>query len=214
MSSYNSAPQSYGGLQAQSPNQASPLTSKEQTPLIVYLLFVTLVELIGIVDLSLHTWIRYCDARFSLTYLYSDEFTDVSLSDLIDDCYDGYTDGPCGDVCSNLKHIRDAGNTMLWLGAISIALTAISAVSVVILVFTSKRFMGIAARLLLPTGMAIWIIGTVVYIALFAQVSNNASNETNVEAGMGLAIANAVLHVVCCLLGYVAASRLVTRWWG
>ena len=136
----------------------------------IYLCLVTLVEVLGIVDLSLHTWIRYCYARFSLLYLYSDEFDQQSLNSLISDCVGGYSFGPCGDLCSNLKHIRDAGHAMLWLVGLSIALTAISAVCVVVLVCTSNRFMSIVAKILLPTGMVVWIFGTVVYIALFERL--------------------------------------------
>jgi len=198
----------YGGLESQRANQAGPLTSKEKVPLFAYICLVVSVELIGIVDLALHSWIRYCEVRFGLKEIYSDDFEDENLGDLVSDCVSGYSSEDCGDICSNLKHLRDAGNVMEWLGALAIVFTGISAICMIVLAFSHKRIIAILTKILLPMGMVMWVIGTVVYIGLFAEVSNNASNKTAMQQGLGLAIANAALHVVTCLLGYMAVSRL------
>jgi len=206
---YNSAPQ-YDGLNIQGANQAGPLTSKEKVPLFAYICVAVIAELAGIVDLVLHYWIWYCGVKFSLTNAYDGPFK-MSLSSLADDCVSGYSSEDCGDICTNIKHLRDAGNVMEWLGALAIVFTGISVFCMVLLVFIPKRFLVILTKVLLSMGMMMWVIGTVVYIGLFAEVSNNATNETRVFPGLGLAIANAALHVVTCLLGYMAASRLALR---
>jgi uncharacterized membrane protein len=142
--------------------QAVPLTKKEKVPLAVYLGMVMVVEVLGIVDLSLHSWIRYCGARFGLKSAYS-EGADASFSDLSDACdVIDLSDTPCGDYCSNITYMKNAGVIMQILGAFAIVLTAVSAVFVTLQLLFSRRLISKIAKSLLPIGMALWILGTVI----------------------------------------------------
>jgi hypothetical protein len=201
------------GIESQPKGDKHPasLTKKELIPLLFYLSLVAIVEIVGIVDLCLHTWIRYCRTRFGLTSAYS-KYDDETLSVLIDLCDDDTSDGPCGDLCSNLKYLRDAGIEMQVLGAFAIVFTAASAVLIILQLFFSKQLIPKIAKSLLPIGMGLWILGTIICIALYVRVIVDAPDEASPKGGMGLAIANAVLHVVCCVLGYSAVRTLIARW--
>ena len=92
------------------------------------------------VVVALHTWIRYCRTRFGLASACS-EGADASFSDLSDACdIVDLSDTPCGDFCSNINYMKNAGVIMQVLGAFAIVLTAISAVSVTLQLFFSRRF--------------------------------------------------------------------------
>jgi hypothetical protein len=98
---------------------------------------------------------------------------------------------------------------MQVLGAFAILLTAASAASVMLLVFFSERLVPNIAKSILPIGMGLWILGTIICGGLYSRVD---ADESSLQGGMGLAIANALLHVPCCVVGYMAVFRLVTRW--
>jgi hypothetical protein len=169
------------------------------------------VEVIGIVDLSLHTWIRYCGTRFGLKGAYGS--LDLSFSDIKDLCdIFEVSDTSCGNYCSNIDYMNDVGVIMQVLGAFAIVLTAVSAAFVILLLFFSKQFIPKVAKSILPIGMGLWVLGTLICIALYVVVTVDASGEASPQGGFGLAIVTALLHVACCVLGYWVVPKLVIRW--
>jgi hypothetical protein len=123
---------------------------------------VVVVEVLRIVDLSMHSWIRYCGTLFCLKSVYS-EGAHASFSDLSDACdVIDLSDTPCGDYCSNITYMKNAGVIMQILGAFAIVLTAVSAVFVTLQLLFSRRLISKIAKSLLPIGMALWILGTVI----------------------------------------------------
>lgn len=118
------AAQPYGGLQAQGANQASSLTSKEKVPLFIYFISAGLAVVMGIVVISLHSWVRYCDSHISLTEIRFRDY-EHTVSHLLDHHSEAPDHGLCGDYYLNLKRFQDAGVVVMWLGSLSTVFTVI-----------------------------------------------------------------------------------------
>jgi hypothetical protein len=195
----------------QGPPDDPPRTLQEKIPAFLFICLAALIILLSAIALELHEWVHSCGARISLTDVY-DEGYDESLSYTKDMFCDGYfylKYDSCRDICSALKHLYKAGKTMKGMGITSIISTALCILRMVLLLVRPRRCCkGLFMRIGMVVAMILWVIGTVVYVADYASVKEDASGSS-IRAGLGLAIAVAVLQIINCVLGNIAVSKLL-----
>lgn len=215
----NSYPQPYGGLQPAPviyPGQPvqgyanRPRTHQEKLPAYIYMILALIIIVLSIIALESHEWVDYCDLDISLTRAYSDGDS-MSLSSLKNDVCDFSfpSTSACGDICSNLKKLISAGNVMRGIGITSIISSALSILRMVLMLVRQRSCCkGLFMRISLVVAMALWVLGTFVYVGNYGSINNGAS-KSSFGPGLGLAIAICVLQVFKCVLGNIAISKLI-----
>lgn len=99
---------------------------------------------------------------------------------------------------------------MLAFGIISLLLTTLMCIRLgVFLVIRKNLFHGLIEKIAMVVAAALWLVGVLVYIAIFISVRVDTHN-VDVEAGLGLAIAVVVLHAISCILSLESVAGLVT----
>lgn len=74
---------------------------------------------------------------------------------------------------------------MQVLGAIAIVLTAVSAVFVILHLFFSKQLIPKIAKLTLPIGMGVWVLGTAICLELYVRVIQDSEDEASLKGEWG-----------------------------
>lgn len=193
-------PKPFGGLQPE-PRERSKWA---MAPVYAYMCLAGTFVVLGSVAADMHFWIRYCGARVSLLEVYDGSYS-VSLVEEIDNCDSGDENGSCGEYCSNLQDLRTAGEVMRGLG---IAAVVLMAICMGLMLKPIRWKQGLIFKLLQVPAMAFWLAGTAAYGGHYSHVNSDA-NDTSMGPGLGIAIANTVLGTLCCLLGFIAYSRVV-----
>lgn len=221
--------QPYGGLQPAYPPQAAPMsppviyadrpaegfvdrpsTQQKKFPAYLFICLSVIIIVLSAIALELHEWMHSCESRISLTRVYADGF-DKSLKstkDLFCNSDYFYTPKKCGSVCSNLKDALTGGKTMQGLGITACISTALCILRMVLLLLSPRRCCkGLFLRIGMVLAAVFWVLGTLVYVGLYAKVRDNSS-DSGVGPGLGLAIAVAVLQLINCGIGNLAVSKL------
>jgi len=101
------------------------------------------------------------------------------------------------------------GKTTRGLGIAATTLTGLGLLHMVLLLVRPKRFWkGRVMRAVLLVGMLLWGIGVFIYVGYYVRITEK-SLYTSVGPGLGIAIAVTVLHLISCVLGNIAISKLV-----
>lgn len=193
-------PKPFGGLQSESRER----TYWEMAPVYAYMCLAGTFVVLGAVTADMHFWIRYCGARISLLELYDGSYS-VSLLEEIDNCDSAEDIDSCGEYCTNLRDLRTAGQLMRGMGITAVVLGAIC---MGLMLKPIKWKQGLVFKLLQVLAMVFWLAGTAAYGGHYSHVNSDAS-DTSIGPGLEIAIANTVLQAVCCLLGFIAYSRVV-----
>ena len=179
-------------------------------PVISFIGLTVITIVLSAVSLALHQWVDLCGVEVGLTdgtlggqlvslHTIKDVFCDSSAPDTL-----------CVNMCSDLKDLIQVGKTTRGLGIAATTLTGLGLLHMVLLLVRPKRFWkGRVMRAVLLAGMLLWGIGAFMYVGYYVRITEKSLLYTSVGPGLGIAIAVTVLHLISCVLGNIAISKLV-----
>ena len=175
---------------------------------VAYLITALIIAVLCLVDLLLNEWVEYCFLEIGLNE-YSFDGDARSLSSAVNElCPSASSSFFCGDPCENMTKLRNAGAVMDGMGYAALASIVLLMLRMILLILKPNRTCGgIVMRIVLIGSTVVWIVGTIVYIALYSSVSSNTSN-TQVHGGLVLAVIVSVMLIGNCVLGNVAVTKL------
>lgn len=184
------------------------LTASKQ-PAIFFIALTVVILALSVASLVLREWVDLCSIEVGLT---DGSFSGqhVSLNTLKDAfCSYPIEDFMCGNLCSDLKDLILAGKVMRGLGIAATVFTGLALFNMALLLLRPERlFRRYLLRIVLLASMISWEIGAFLYVGYYVRISENSLYKT-VGPGLGIAISVAVLHLINCVLGNLAISRLI-----
>jgi len=168
-----------------------------------------LTLILSILALNLNHWVQYCSIHIGIRDTYYDGDTisfDEQEATFCPVPYNSLSD--CGDICSNMKRFKASGTVMTSLGTPAILFTGMCFLHLVLLLVRRRSCCrGLCMRFGLVAAMALWVMGTVMYLVAYWSVQSEA--RTSIEEGFSLAIVVAMLQLGHCVLGNAAITKLV-----
>lgn len=182
------------------------LTIALRIPSLLQIGFFVVLFIMMCVDLGLKNWLEYGAMDIGLQKV-SGGGSSADLSDWEDACDVISSES---SYCDNIKRISQAGKVMLAFGIISVLLMVAIIVRLVLLQFFKKTVLrGVLAKVAPTVATGLWILGVVIYIALFAVTAADDS-DFKFGGGLGLAIAVAILLAISAVLNFITIKRLLS----
>ena len=193
--------------------------------MIAYLVLSSASLLLGIINLSLPTWLHYCWWDFGLfeasnTSRIADFASKSSISDLHQDAcgsLQSYVERSCPDACDYLDYLSHAGYVMVVFGSVALASNAGGIVLVVLKLF--KRRLRAEFNLIFIVPFVAWLLGFSVYAGVahlgrFEGVKNEDrfnfdADDYSVKVGAAIAITLVLVYLAEAVYAWFVIRRFM-----
>lgn len=193
--------------------------------LIFYLIFASATLLLGIINLSLPIWIKYCWWEVGLFDAHNiSRIKDFPGTDSIQTVHDkacgdlkSYVQRSCPSACDYLENFKDAGIVMVVFGSLALVSNFIN-IGIILMKLFKKRVRSILSiNLYLP--FIIWLIGFSIYagVAHLGRIDspvnkdeyNFDADDYKVKVGAAIAITMIPLYLASGIYGWLVIRRLI-----
>ena len=191
--------------------------------LIFYLIFACVTLLLGIIDLSLPIWIKYCWWEIGL--FDAQNISRIKVfpgTDSIETMHDkacgdlkNYVQRSCPSACDYLSNFKHAGVVMVVFGSLALISNLLNIVIVLMKLFKKKVRSILTINLCLP--FVIWLIGFSIYagVAHLGRIDapvnkeeyNFDADDYTLKPGAAIAITLIPLYLASSLYGWLVIRR-------